>query len=56
MWHDQVEVLSAVVNSIANTAKADAIVDVGAGQVCSLFLSSSVLYFYAKYMEFVLLD
>lgn len=45
MWHDQVEVLSAVVNSIANTVKADAIVDVGAGQVCSFFLSSSVYIF-----------
>lgn len=31
---EQVEVLSAVVNSIATTVRADAVIDVGAGQVC----------------------
>ncbi|RVW78481.1 hypothetical protein CK203_050432 [Vitis vinifera] len=40
----QVEVLSAVVDSIANSVGADTIVDVGAGQVGPV-LSSSVFHF-----------
>jgi hypothetical protein len=35
---EQVEVLSAVVNSIADSVRGHTIVDVGAGQVCPHFL------------------
>ena len=39
LYAEQVEVLSAIVNSIASTMRADAVIDVGAGQVCiSIFL------------------
>lgn len=48
-WWDQVEVLSAVVNSVANSVSANTIVDVGAGQVCPLcFL---LFYFLCKRLE-----
>ena len=41
IFYGQVEVLSAIVDSVANSVRADTIVDVGAGQVGPVVFSST---------------